>query len=126
MKDIEDIRRWHKVLLLMLKVIPILLATASLLNTILSYFDIEMAVFSYICTALLVSFLYIASYEFQFCNYHRMFLHYFVVNIVLNTYDYYIGIPLSDKNLLMMYLVITGIFMFFTLYLYLRRKKRAL
>ena len=37
-----------------------------------------------------------------------------------------LGVDVYDKNLLMMYLIITGIFMFVTLYLYLRRKKKAL
>ncbi len=53
-----------------------------------------------------------------------MFLHYIVVNTVLNTYDLYIGIPLSDIELLTVYLSITGIMLFIILYLYIKSNKK--
>lgn len=41
-------------------------------------------------------FLYLASYMFRFCEYHRMFLHYIVFTWIINITDYYVGIPISD------------------------------
>jgi hypothetical protein len=119
----EKTIKLHKTLLLSLKTIPMLLASTALLNTLLSYFDVESEYLSYIAAVLVILFLYIASYAFHFCGYHRMFLNYFVVNLVLNVWDYYWGIPVSDKGLFLLYMSITGIFLFIILYLYLRSRK---
>lgn len=110
----------HSIVLKLLKIIPMLLALTALLNTLLSYFYVEVPLLSYIggVSVLPLLFLYLSSYAFGFCSYHRMFLHYVLINWVLNIYDYYIGIPLSDKELLMLYLIITGVFLFIILYLH--------
>ena len=117
---IMDRIRLHNLEIKVIKVIPMLLALTALLNTLLSYFYMEVPLLSYIggVSILPLLFLYLSSYAFGFCSYHRMFLHYVSVNWVLNIYDYYIEIPLSDKELLMMYLIITGIFIFIILYLH--------
>ena len=126
MEESIKIKSLHKLLLVTLKVIPMLLALLYLLNTTLSYFEIDLEIISYIggVSVLPLLFLYIASYAFRFCEYHRMFLHYVTINWILNIYDYYIGIPLSDRNLLAMYLMITCVFIFITLYLYLKSRKK--
>ena len=110
----------HSIVLKLLKIIPMLLALTALLNTLLSYFYVEVPLLSYIggVSILPLLFLYLSSYAFGFCSYHRMFLHFVLINWVLNIYDYYIGIPLSDKELLMFYLIITGVFLFIILYLH--------
>ena len=115
----------HNLEIKVIRIIPMLLALIALLNTVLSYMYIDLPILSYIggVSVLPLVFLYLSSYAFQFCEYHRMFLHYVTLNWVLNIYDYYIGIPLSDKELLMMYLIITGIFMFIILYLHLKELK---
>ena len=71
----------------------------------------------------MIVYLYIASYVFKFCEYHRIFLHYIVVNTALNTYDLYVGIPLDDLKLLVLYMSITGIALFVILYLYVKSNK---
>ena len=119
----EKTIKLHRALLISLKVIPMLLAMTALLNTTFSYFDIESEYLSYIMAALVLAFLYIASYAFHFCEYHRMFLHYFAINLILNTWDYYWGIPISDKGLFLLYMSITGISLFLILYLYLKSRR---
>ena len=120
------IKGLHKLLLLTLKVIPMLLALVCLLNTTLSYFEIDLVILSYIggVSILPLIFLYLSSYAFRFCEYHRMFLHYVTLNWVINIYDYYIGVPLSDRNMLALYLIITCVFLFVILYLYLKSRKK--
>lgn len=54
-----------------------------------------------------------------------MFIHYISVNWVLNIYDTYVGVPLDDRELLVVYLTITGIFLFIILYLYVKGHKRT-
>ena len=116
----------HKWILLLLKSIPMILALTALLNTLLSYYDIDVPLLSYLGGISLfpLIFLYIASYAFQFCEYHRMFLHYVTINWILNIVDYYWGIPISNKGLFILYIAITGISLFIILYLYLKSRKR--
>ena len=126
MEENTYIKGLHKLLLLTLKVIPMLLALVCLLNTILSYFEIDLVILSYIggVSILPLIFLYLSSYAFRFCEYHRVFLHYVTLNWAINIYDYYIGVPLSDRNMLALYLIITCIFLFVILYLYMKSRKK--
>lgn len=116
----------YKVQLYLLKVIPMVMAFICLLNTILSYYNIDLEFLSYVgsCSILMVVYLYISSYVFRFCEYHRMFLHYIVLNTAINTYDMYIGVPLSDRGIFTLYLSIAGIFLFIILYLYVKSYKK--
>ena len=113
-------KRLHKVTIGSLKIIPMLLAAITLLNQALSFFYIDWEILSYIggISLLPMAFLYLASYCFRFCSYHRMFLHYIVVCNVLTAYDYYVGIPVSGVALLLINLSIAGVFLFITLYLH--------
>ena len=89
----------------------------SLLNDALSYFNIDVPLISYIgsVSILTLVFMYLSSYVFRFCFYHRMFIHYTAVNWLLNIVDYYVGIPLSDRSLFVMYMILAGISLFIIL-----------
>lgn len=117
----------YKIQLYLLKVIPMVMAFCYLLNSIFSYFDIDLQFLSYLssCSLCMIVYLYISSYVFRFCEYHRMFLHYIVVNTAINIYDLYIGIDLNDLELLTMYMSITGITLFMILYLYVKSYKKS-
>lgn len=114
----------YKIVLFLIKVVPIITSFLFLVNTILSYFCIELEIFSHICgvSVLSIIFMYLTSIAFQFCIYHRMFIHYITTNWLLRLYDYYIGIPIDDTQLLYTYMIITGIFLFIILYEYCKRK----
>lgn len=116
----------YKIQLYMLKVIPMVMAFCYLLNSIFSYYDIDLGFLSYLsgCSILMIVYLYIASYVFKFCEYHRMFLHYMVVNTIINSIDLYIGIPLTDLEILTLYMSITGITLFLILYMYVKSHKK--
>jgi hypothetical protein len=116
----------HSLEIKTIKVIPMLLALIAVANTTLSYFDIDVPLLSYLGGVSLfpLLFLYLSSYSFSFCEYHRMFLHYVILTWVLNIIDYYWGIPVSDKNLFLLYMIIAGIFLFVILYLYLKSRKK--
>jgi hypothetical protein len=108
----------YKAVIVAIKVIPILIAILFLIRSILSCIDIDVTWLSYICGMSLIPilFMYLVSYAFKFCSYHRMFLHYIVVNDALNYIDYYIGIPLQYTDLLKMHIIIAGIFMLIIIY----------
>lgn len=115
---------FYRIELYLIKTIPIAIALIALLNTILSYFYIEVPLLSYIGGVSLFEliFLYLSSYVFKFCVYHRLPIHYITINWLLNIYDYYIGISLSNKNLFLMYMIITGITILLILYFKFKKK----
>lgn len=114
----------YKLTLQIFKIIPMIYALLSLLNTILSYLDINVDILSYIGSVSLVTLvlLYMISYVFKFCEYHRMFIHYTTVTWVLNIIDLYIGIPVSNFYYLDIQLIIAGISLFIILFLYCKTK----
>lgn len=118
--NMEEKRNVNKNLLVIfkwtLKLIPMVLAGLQAVNTIISYFGIHIKAFAHCFVFCLISFIYIASYLLKFCEYHRMFLHYIVIIYIINCVDYYIGIPLNDYNLFILYSIITIISLFLILY----------
>ena len=112
-------RRLHKVWLGFLKVIPMLLAGLYLLNTVLSYFNIDYSVISYVASigVIPIIFLFISSYLLHFCEYHRMFLYYIIVNDVVCWADYTFTLPIDNWDYLVLHFIIAGVFLFIILWL---------
>ena len=112
----------YKIELYLLKVMPMLLAAIYLVNTVLSYYDIIIPVLSHIggLSFIPLVFMYVSAYVFRFCSYHRMFLHYIVVNDSINLIDYYYTLPISDWELLILHTSVAGIILFIILYLYVK------
>ena len=108
----------YKLFLLVVKVIPMVMAFIFFINTILSYFDIDIKVFNYItCIGILpLIILYAQNYLLHFCEYHRIFLHYIVLVNIINIIDVYIGIPISNYSLLKLHCIIAAISLFLILY----------
>ena len=104
----------YKLELICVKYVPIIIAPLSLLDNVLMYCDISLDILSYIAgTSILTTIpMYISSYVYKFCKYHRMFIHYIIVNKVIAMVDNYIIIPLSDFYLLLSNIIIAGIFLF--------------
>lgn len=117
-------KRLYKATIGVLKVIPMLLALCAVLNMFFDSFNIDSGVLSIIggVSLLPLLFLYLASFAFQFCIYHRMFLRYVLINNILNGIDYYIGLPVSNDFLFMIHLFLIGLFLFLILYFYRREK----
>ena len=115
-------RDLYKIELNLLKVMPMLLAAIYLVNTVLSYYDIVVLALSYIggLSFIPLVFMYISSYVFRFCSYHRMFLHYIVINDLINLIDYHYTLPISDWELLILHMSIAGVSLFIILYLYVK------
>ena len=113
-------KRLYKLELICVKYIPILIALIVLINTILFYYDIYIDELNYIAGTSFLTLIpmYISSYVYKFCIYHRMFLNYILTHKIIETIDMYIGIPLSDGSLLTVYLVVAGVFAFLILYLH--------
>ena len=119
---VEKSRRSNlqKLLLLVLKYIPIVIALCYMLNTM---FYIEPL--SNIAGVSLLTwiFLYLASVVFEFCSYHRMFLWYILIDDILNIVDYYWNIPISTDNLIRIHNILAVITLFIVLILYAKSNK---
>ena len=116
----------YKIEIGLLKIIPMILAGIYLSNTILSYFlDIDLIILSYIggISLLLLIFLYLSSYVFRFCIYHRIFLHYITINELILILDTHIGLPISDLEYFCLQMSIFGLSLFLFLYLYVKSNK---
>lgn len=113
-------KRMYKLELLCVKYVPIIIAAIVLLNAILARFDLYIDELNYIAGTSFLTLIpmYISSIVYKFCEYHRMFIHYILTHKIVATIDMYIGIPLDDGMLLLLYLIIAGIFAFLALYLH--------
>ena len=119
---VERLRRssFHKLLLLVLKYIPTVIALCYMLNTILYIEPLSNIAGVSLLTWI---FLYLASVVFEFCSYHRMFLWYILIDDVLNIVDYYWSIPISTDNLIRIHNILAGITLFIVSILYVKSNK---
>ena len=115
----------HKFFLVFLKIIPMIMAGLYLLNTVLSYFNIDYSAISYLTGLGLIPWLFIlvASYALKFCIYHRLFLWYIVANDVVCWADYNFELPVSDREYLLLHFIVAGVFMFLILYFHQKCRK---
>lgn len=100
----------YKVFLIALKYIPILVTLSYIVNTTLCWFGIDAPVLSNISGMSLLTwlFMYIATYVFKFCNYHRLLLYFILMDDSINIYDYYFTIPLEDHIMLELHTALIG------------------
>lgn len=119
---------YYKLFIIVLKYIPSLIALCYILNTVMALFGIYIEPLSNIAGISLLTwiFLYIATYVFKFCIYHRMFLWYILIDDLLNIIDYYYELPIETSNLLMIHNSIIGIFLFIILYIYVKNHKKSI
>lgn len=117
--------RTYKFFRIFLKTIPMLMAGLYLGNTVLSFFDIDISLFSYLTGVGLVPWLFImvSSYLFKFCEYHRMFLWYIMANNLICWTDEEFGLPISNWNFFVLHVIVAGFFLFLVLYFRQRCKK---
>lgn len=114
----------YKLFLGFLKVIPMMMAGLFLLNIVLSYFDIDYSIISYLTGVGLIPWLFIlvASYTLRFCEYHRMFLWYILLNNIICWIDNNYKLPVSDRGYVVLHFILAGVFLFVILYLHQKHK----
>ena len=118
-------RSEYKLLIIVLKFIPMLTALCYMSSTIFNYFGYNIEPLSNFGGMSLLTwlFIYLASIVFNFCAYHRMFLWYIFIDDIFNIIDYYITIPISTDNILMLHNIFIGITLFTVLILYVKDNK---
>lgn len=115
----------YKIELGFLKVIPILIAVIYTVSSFTSYFGLDIQLLSILGGTSFVPlmFILVSSFCFEFCIFHRIFIYYILALNCINYYDWYIGIPVSDKNLLIIVSILFMCSCSLALFFYLRRKK---
>lgn len=118
-------RSEYKLLIIVLKFIPMLTALCYMSSTIFNYFGYNIEPLSNFGGMSLLTwlFIYLASIVFNFCAYHRMFLWYIFIDDLFNIIDYYITIPISTDSILMLHNILIGITLFAVLILYVKDNK---
>jgi hypothetical protein len=119
-------KRLLKVELFLVKIMPMIVSLAYLIIATSYCFGVDMSIMSSIAGMSFIPllFMYVSSYVFGFCSYHRMFLHYIAFNDVISLVDSYIGI--QYRMFLASTVSIIGIALFIILYLYVKSHKRAI
>ena len=111
--------------LLSIKLIPIIIVGFMVLNTLLSFFGIDCEIFSHLIgvSVLTVILMYISSVVFKFCAYHRIFIHYIAIMLLLDIVDWYTDVLRTtiDINILLLSLVAAGIIIFLAIILKIKR-----
>ena len=118
----------YKILLITIKLLPAVIALCYFVNTVLSYFEIDCMIFSVIAGTSLLSlaFMYLCSFVFRFCFYHRLFLHYILINNILNIIDFTIDMPVSYAAMLSIHIIIAGVTIFLIVSSYVKINKKRI
>ena len=108
----------YKIELLLIKIIPFVIMLFYVLNSILSYFNIDIILLSVISGLSILTwlFLFISSFVFKFCIYHRLPLYYILISDIINYYDNIVGIPISNRSLFVLNIIIAGVFILLIVY----------
>ena len=102
----------YKIFLIILKYIPAIITIFYILNTFLSFVGIDTFWVSYVSGISILTwiFLYISSFVFKYCKYHRLMLYYIALNDIITIIDYHYRIPVEDETLFMIHNILLGIF----------------
>lgn len=108
----------HKAVILCIKYFPILFSILNTLFNILWIIDIEFWIIGYFgyTSILVIFFLYLVSYSFKFCKWHRMPIHYLLISNIINIVDNIFPTLLLNQELLITISILFIIFTCLTLY----------
>lgn len=121
--DVEEKQKLNKQLHILeikvLKILPFILAIICFINSILSGFNIDIPSLSYLAgmSFLPLIFMYLSSYAFKFCEYHRLPLHYILLNNIFSILGYEFNICFDTWLFIFIHMIIFGICTIITVYL---------
>lgn len=128
MVKVEDVKTnnlKHKSFLIITKFIPHISAFMYIVYTLFQFAGIDMFILGYLINYSILTWLYfyLISFVFRYCYIHRLPLYYILINEILTTTDYYLNIPISIINLLLIHILLIGILIFGYTYYYIKTKK---
>lgn len=116
----------YKITLLTLKMLPMIMSFSYLIMFILANTIEDYVIIPHILGTVIAPlvFVYLTSYVFKFCAFHRMFIHYYAFVELLNVTDYYIRIPISDEAISLLHDGVTVLFLISIVVTYIYKYKR--
>lgn len=116
----------YKVTLGSLRVLPMIMAFSYLAMFALANTIEDLVIIPHLLGTVIAPlvFLYLTSYVFKFCAFHRMFIHYYAFIELLNVTDYYIRIPISDEAITTLHDSVTIVFLVMVVITYIIKFKK--
>lgn len=117
----------NKLLILLLKYIPIIQLISIIISNTIYYFNVNIK-YSYLIdfisgNSLLFSILlFVCSYVFKYCNYQRAIIIANTINILIACIDSIIAIPIKDLEYLIIVYVISAIGLIISTYKHIKNK----
>ena len=114
-----------RLFIVLIKYIPIIQMVGMLFNNILYCFS-DIYIISYILDFIIGNsitttfLLYVCSYVFGFCKWHRFIITANIINLLIANLDAYYRIPISDIQLLIVYHFIAAIFICISTYIHIK------
>lgn len=109
----------YKIFLILLKYLPFLIGLVYLICAIIGLFGVTPTILPtifYLSPVTIIVWI-IASIIFKCCIWHRLPLYYCIVVQSISTFDYYSSVVVTNCLLLLIYLIVTIIFILLGMYL---------
>lgn len=118
-------KKLYKLFLSFIKYVPSILALLQIINLILSYFEIHAFLVTCIggTSIIFLILLYLISFIFRFCGLYRLSLNYITLITAITTYDFFIGIPLTNDAVYYLYTIISGVFISLWVWIFYKNRK---
>ena len=120
----------YKATLYTLKILPMVMAFSYLMITVCAHLQVPWQLpFHYLGLAVApLVFMYLTSYVFKFCEYHRIFIHYVLILEILTTVKWYYPVIVTSELVLNISFVLSGLLMlcviFFNVYKIYKKYRR--
>lgn len=116
----------YKITLYVLKILPMIMAFSYLIMFVLANTIESFVIVPHIAGTVVapLAFVYLTSYVFRFCAFHRLFIHYYAFVELLNVTDYYIRIPISDAAITFIHDSVTIVFLVLAVVMYIYKYKK--
>ena len=116
----------YKTTLALLKILPMIMVFAYLLMLGCFYYAPKYVVIPHLLGTVFapLAFIYITSYVFRFCAFHRIFIHYYTFISVLNVSDHYLEPYFNDNVVTLIHELGTLIFAITAVIMYIYKYKK--
>ena len=130
--NILKTKELYKVDLFLLKLLPVIMVISHIIASYGAIFKVVSgaAIIIQIVSHYLglviapIAFMYISSHVFQFCNYHRMFIHYIAVIELMNVTNWYFQLPITNELYNGIQVTITIVFAILALVMYIKKRRQ--
>lgn len=117
-----------RLFIVLIKYIPIIQMVGMLFNNILYCFS-DIYIISYLLDFIIGNsitttfLLYVCSYVFGFCKWHRFIITANIINLLIANLDAYYRIPISDIQLLIVYHFVAALFICISTYIHIKNNR---